>query len=156
MSAPSMHAPQVTGGAMAPAMAPPRRDIWPAIRKGLRGLCPACGKGKIFRAYLKVHDQCPACSEELHHHRADDAPPYLTILIVGHIVGSLLLMAEEFWPGAPLWLHMMIWPTLALILCLWLLPIMKGGLIAHQWALRMYGFATAKNPASASGPSSSK
>ena len=55
--------------------------------------CPACGKGAMFNAYLKVNDRCPACGEELHHHRADDAPPYFTMLIVGHIVVALVLAA---------------------------------------------------------------
>jgi len=134
-----------------PAFAPkgddrPKRDIWQSIMKGLRGRCPACGEGKMFRVYLKVNDACPNCGEEFHHHRADDAPPYLTIFVVGHIVGTLMLATEEFWPDAPIWLHAMVWPTLTLILSLWLLPIMKGGLIAHQWALRMHGFETAKAP----------
>ena len=98
----------------------PSRNVWQPIGKCLRGRCPACGEGRIFRAYLKVNNICPHCGEELFHHRADDAPPYLTILIVGHIVGSLMLLVENFWPDAPLWLHAMIWPTLALILSLWL------------------------------------
>jgi len=121
----------------------PPRNVWNAIGQGLRGSCPACGKGKIFQAYLKVNDRCPNCGEELFHHRADDAPPYVTILIVGHVVGALMLLTEEFWPEAPIWLHAMIWPTLALILSLWLLPIAKAGLIAYQWALRMHGFESA-------------
>lgn len=121
----------------------PSRDAWKASGRGLRGRCPSCGEGRMFRAYLKVNDVCPQCGEELFHQRADDAPPYLTILVVGHVVGSLMLLAEEFWPDAPIWLHAMIWPTLALILSLWLLPMMKGGLIAYQWALRMHGFGEA-------------
>ncbi len=126
------------------------RNPWRAIAKGMRGHCPACGDGKMFRAYLKVSDICPACGEELFHQRADDAPPYVTIFIVGHVVGSLMLLAEEFWPDAPIWLHAMIWPTLALILSLWLLPIVKGGFIAYQWALRMHGFEGAASQASGS------
>ena len=59
----------------------PSRNVWQAIGKGLRSRCPACGEGRIFRAYLKVNNICPHCGEELFHHRADDAPPYLTILI---------------------------------------------------------------------------
>jgi uncharacterized protein (DUF983 family) len=49
-----------------------------------------------------------------------------------------MLLVEEFWPDAPIWLHAMVWPTLALILSLW--PVLKGGFIAYQWALRMHGF----------------
>ena len=119
------------------------RPAWPAIRDGLLGRCPNCHRGRMFRAYLKVNDQCPVCHEELHHHRADDAPPYLTILVVGHIVGGLMLWVETVRDDLPLWLHMLVWPALALALCLTLLPMFKGALIAWQWALRMHGFATA-------------
>jgi uncharacterized protein (DUF983 family) len=118
-----------------------KRDLWQSIRRGLLGRCPACGEGKIFYRYLKVSDFCPACGEPLHHHRADDAPPYVTILVVAHLIGAMILISDETWPEAPIWLHAMIWPTLTLILSLWLLPIFKGGLIALQWALRMHGFA---------------
>ena len=31
--------------------------------RGLRGLCPCCGKGRLFRAYLKVSDDCPECGD---------------------------------------------------------------------------------------------
>ena len=75
----------------------PRR--WPhgilgAIGRGLRGKCPACGEGRLFRAYLKVADNCPACGEELHHHRADDFPAYLVIIITGHILVPIVLAVE--------------------------------------------------------------
>jgi hypothetical protein len=66
---------------------------WQAIRKGLRGCCPNCGEGKMFRSYLKVNDACPHCGEELFHQRSDDAPPYMTIFVRrepfrGGILGS--------------------------------------------------------------------
>ena len=69
----------------------PARDWWQAVRRGLSLKCPSCGIGKMYRAYLKVNDTCPHCGEELHHHRADDAPPYFTIFILGHIVVPLVL-----------------------------------------------------------------
>lgn len=130
------------------------RNAWQAICHGLRGRCPNCAEGKIFRSYLKVNDTCPKCGEELFHQRADDAPPYMTIFVVGHIVGAFMILVEKFWPDAPIWLHAMVWPTITLILSLWFLPIIKGGLIAHQWALRMHGFETA--PGATIGQSSSK
>ena len=63
----------------------PHRDQWLSVKRGFAGKCPHCGEGRIFRAYLKVSDACEACGEELHHQRADDAPPYMTIFVVGHI-----------------------------------------------------------------------
>jgi len=119
------------------------RDAWQAVKRGAAGKCPNCGQGKLFYRYLKVNDHCPNCGEELFHHRADDAPPYLTILVTGHIVGASILAVEEFAPDLPLVYHMIAWPSLTLALSLVLLPIFKGGLIAHQWALRMHGFDTA-------------
>jgi uncharacterized protein (DUF983 family) len=119
------------------------RDAWLSLRRGLMGRCPNCGIGKIFKSYLKVNDRCPHCGEELFHHRADDAPPYFTILIVGHVVGAAMLTVEEIASDLPIWLHAIIWPSLTLILSLILLPMIKGALIDYQWALRMHGFETA-------------
>ena len=120
-----------------------RRDTWLAMRRGFMGRCPACGEGKIYRAYLKVADACPACGEELHHHRADDAPPYFTIFIVGHFVIAALLAFEEYWPDAPLWLHALLWTSFIVVTSMWLLPLVKGALIGLQWAQRMHGFGGA-------------
>ncbi len=93
----------------------------------------------MYRQYLKVADACPSCGEELHHQRADDAPPYFTILIVGHIIiGGLLLLEQSYAP--PTWVHLSIWLPLTLVLSLWMLPRVKGGLVGLQWALRMHGF----------------
>ncbi|MBL8587311.1 MAG: DUF983 domain-containing protein [Methylobacteriaceae bacterium] len=120
--------------------APARRDWGEAVGRGLRMRCPACGEGRMFRAYLKVADACPACGEALHHHRADDAPPYVTISVVGHLVVGALLIVEQTWPDTPLWLHFAVWPALGLVLSLLMLPPIKSALVAHQWALRMHGF----------------
>lgn len=138
-----MTAPAIDRPAFSAEPVPARRETWPAFVKGLRGLCPSCGVGKMFRAYLKVNDACPTCGEELHHHRADDAPPYFTIFIVAHIIGTLMVLVEKTAPDAPIWAHALVWPVLTLLLSLWILPIVKGGLIAYQWALRMHGFEAA-------------
>jgi uncharacterized protein (DUF983 family) len=107
--------------------------------RGTRGKCPACGAGAIYRGYLKVSDQCPDCGEELHHQRADDAPPYFTMFIVGHfVVGGVLALEQAYKPSA--WLHIAIWLPVVLISSLWMLPKIKGALIGLQWALRMHGF----------------
>jgi uncharacterized protein (DUF983 family) len=116
------------------------RARWKPFKRGFTGRCPACGEGHIFRAYLKVADRCTSCGEELHHHRADDAPPYFTILIVGHVVGTLLLIGEERWPAAPMWIPIVAGLALAVLMSLAPLPRVKGALIGWQWALRMHGF----------------
>ena len=69
----------------------------------------------MFARYLKVVDDCPRCGEALHHHRADDAPPYFTIFIVGHIVVALVLSVEMAYHPA-LWVHGLLWLPLTIIL----------------------------------------
>ena len=64
--------------------------------------CPKCGTGPMLRSYLKVNDHCPVCREDLSHHRADDGPAYLTILIVGHLMAPLLHVAFVTWRPEPL------------------------------------------------------
>jgi uncharacterized protein (DUF983 family) len=122
------------------AVQPAARNLGLAMRRGFLGQCPNCGKGRLFRAYLKVADACPVCHEDLSHQRADDAPPYITMLVVGHIVVAGVLAAEDMWPNAPMWLSAIIWLWLTFVLCLALLPRVKGALVGYQWALRMHGF----------------
>jgi uncharacterized protein (DUF983 family) len=118
---------------------PPERDVWTAFKRGWRGRCPHCGLGSLFRAFLKVRDECPVCHEALHHQRADDAPAYFVILIVGHIVVSMVLAVEtEFAP--PYWVHLSLWIPITLGLSLALLQPIKGAIVALQWAWRMHGF----------------
>jgi uncharacterized protein (DUF983 family) len=117
----------------------PARSVITSLWRGWCQTCPACGKGPLYRRYLKVVDTCPACGEELHHHRADDAPPYFTIVIVGHvIVGGILVVETAYHPAV--WVHWMIWLPLLLVMSLLLLPRVKGALVGLQWALRMHGF----------------
>jgi uncharacterized protein (DUF983 family) len=117
----------------------PARDVWSAMLRGWRGRCPNCGEGRMFRAYLKVADHCPACGEVLHHHRADDAPSYFVILIVGHIIVPIALAVETAY-APPYWLHMALWMPATMGLSLCLLQPVKGTLVGLQWALRMHGF----------------
>jgi uncharacterized protein (DUF983 family) len=118
---------------------PPPRPIATSLRRGAALKCPACGMGAMFGRYLKVADYCPRCGEALYHQRADDAPPYFTIAIVGHIVVGLMLAVEMAY-RPPLWLHGALWVPLTLILTLILLPSVKGTIVALQWALYMHGF----------------
>ncbi len=128
-----------------PARAAERR-VASAMMRGAVARCPNCGSGKLFRQYLKVANSCANCGEELHHHRADDAPPYFTIFIVGHILIPLVLWVEKSWKPE-ISTHMLIWLPLAVVLTLTLLPVVKGAVVGLQWALQMHGFElSAKAP----------
>ena len=46
----------------------PERPLGEAIKRGFFGRCPACGRGRLFRAYLKLVNTCKICGEDLSPH----------------------------------------------------------------------------------------
>lgn len=113
------------------------------LMRGLCSRCPACGKGKLFRAFVKVADSCSECGEAFHHHRADDFPAYLTIVLIGHLVVPLAMYVEiAFAPDY--WVHAAIWAPMVLLLSIGTLQPLKGLIVALQWHMGMHGFAEAK------------
>lgn len=115
------------------------RDLSAALKKGVRRHCPQCGGKTMFSGYLSVNEACGECGLEFHHHRADDMHPWITIVIVGHVIVPLMLTAVTQW-NWPDWLHMVFWPMLVVVLSMTILPFAKGFVIALQWALKMHGF----------------
>lgn len=116
-----------------PTQAP--RSLLSAALRGFGQSCPACGRGRLLHRYLKPVERCAHCGEAYGHLRADDAPPWMTILIVGHVVVPLLLHVEQTWhPEA--WVHFALWPTLALAMSAALLPRCKGIVLGLLWATR--------------------
>ncbi len=116
-----------------------RRSVWKAIGNGAMCRCPNCGKGKVFRSFLKIADSCSNCGEELKHHRADDFPPYIAISIVGHLLIGYILHQEMTTPLHPMFYVYTMVPA-ALILPLLILPSIKGAVVGLQWANLMHGF----------------
>ncbi|MGC9369231.1 MAG: DUF983 domain-containing protein [Paracoccaceae bacterium] len=115
------------------------RPVRPALMRGWRRRCPNCGAGPMLCGYLKVRETCPVCHEELYHHRADDGPAYLTILIVGHLMAPIILWTFTAFRPDPLVLAA-IFTVGCVALSLYLLPRLKGAMVALQWAKRMHGF----------------
>ena len=128
------HAPQQNGEN-------PPRNVGRALLRGLKLKCPNCGRGRLFRRYLKVADSCATCREAFHHHRADDAPPYFTILVVGHILLPIVI-AVELSLTPPFWVHAALWIPATLALTVAVLAPIKGAIVSLQWALYMHGFDT--------------
>lgn len=117
----------------------PGRNVWQAMARGLLCRCPNCGEGKIFRAFLKVTDDCPKCGESLSGHRADDLPAYLVIVVVGHIIVPIALWVEMNYAPSVL-LQLAFYLPFTLIASLALLQPIKGAVVGLQWAFRMHGF----------------
>ncbi|HYE48939.1 MAG TPA: DUF983 domain-containing protein [Azospirillaceae bacterium] len=116
----------------------PRGSFWGGVMRGLARRCPCCGGRTLFAGYLKVSENCAACGLETGGFRADDAPPYFTIFLVGHVViPGMLALEKGFHP--PHWVHLTVWLPMTLGLSLVLLPRIKGAVIGAQWALRIRG-----------------
>jgi uncharacterized protein (DUF983 family) len=115
------------------------RPSKPAMWRGLRRRCPNCGEGMMFVGYLKVVDRCPVCDEDLHHQRADDGPAYLTILLVAHLVAVMMHFGwTQFRPDPMVFATVL--TIVSVALSLYLLPRLKGLVVAIQWSRRMHGF----------------
>lgn len=119
------------------SLSPAPVDFRTALLRGWLGKCPRCGEGRLFSSYLKMRPHCPACSLALEPYRADDAPAYFTILIVGHIIVPLVLALERYGEEPPLWFHALLWLPLSVLVALYLLPHVKGTVIALLWAHKM-------------------
>jgi uncharacterized protein (DUF983 family) len=118
------------------------RDARTAMMRGWRRRCPSCGEGALFGGFLKVVPACAHCGEDLSHQRADDGPAYLTILIVGHLMAPLLILAWTELRPDPLTLALS-FSAGTVALSLWLLPRLKGVIVGLQWAHRLHGFGGA-------------
>ncbi|WP_198371218.1 DUF983 domain-containing protein [Roseomonas rosulenta] len=114
-----------------PAIHPPAGV---ALARGAKCLCPACGQGKLFNGYLRVVDECSACHAPLGRIRADDAPPYFTIFLAGHVLLPGVFLVDKIW-RPEMWVHMAIWlPAFAIVSTLLLRPV-KGMVVA--WMMRL-------------------
>ena len=114
-----------------------RRDVgfFDARKRGLRRRCPDCGEGRLFAGYLAMRENCDACGYDLEPCRADDAPAYFTIFLVGHIVVPGILMLEQ-WAQPATWIQLPIWRPVTLIATLTMLPFVKGATIGAIWRSR--------------------
>ncbi|WP_443747831.1 DUF983 domain-containing protein [Asticcacaulis solisilvae] len=95
------------------------------------GRCPACGKGKLFKSYLKVADACAICGVNFKAAETGDGPVVFVLLIAGFIACTGLLVSVLAWDW-PVWKLLSVWPALAVALSLVLMPMLKGVMVASQ------------------------
>jgi uncharacterized protein (DUF983 family) len=130
------------GGTLAPRRFGPLSvpgSVWGALWRGARDRCPACGAAQLFAKFLKPIERCSTCGEDWTRHNADDLPPYIVILVIGHVVVSGMTSVEvAFHP--PMWGQLAIWIPATIALAIGLMQPAKGGVIALQWWHRMGSF----------------
>jgi uncharacterized protein (DUF983 family) len=107
-------------------------SVLPAIRKGLAGRCPRCGKGRLFQGFLNMRPRCEECGLDYSFIDSGDGPAVFVIMLAGFIVvGCALIVEVRYEP--PLWVHALLWAPLILAITLLPLRPMKGLMIALQY-----------------------
>ncbi len=107
----------------------------PPSQTGMRGRCPRCGEGRLFKGFIEVAPRCAACGLDFSFADAGDGPAVFIMMIVGFIVVGLALFVE-FTFSPPYWVHAVLWIPLVIGLSVGLLRPLKGFLIAQQYRHR--------------------
>jgi uncharacterized protein (DUF983 family) len=104
----------------------------PPISTGIRGRCPRCGQGRLFRAFIELPEHCEACGLDYSFADAGDGPAVFVIMIAGFLVLGFALWLE-FTYEPPLWVHLLVSLPVLIVICGGLLRVLKGVLICLQY-----------------------
>ena len=102
------------------------------VAAGARGRCPRCASGRLFEGMLTPARECEACGLDVRFVDTGDGPAVLVVLLVGSLTVGLAVWVEVA-AAPPLWLHLALWPALALAVGLPLLRVLKGAMIGHRF-----------------------
>jgi uncharacterized protein (DUF983 family) len=103
------------------------------LRAGISGLCPRCGRGRLFAGYLAVAPACAICGLSFDFADAGDGAAWFVMLIAGFLAVGGVLFVEVNWKP-DYWVHAVIATPLAVFLPLLLLRPAKGILLCQQYA----------------------
>ena len=102
------------------------------LAAGLKGCCPRCGKGALFKNGLVLRDKCERCALSYGFTDSGDGPAVFAIFILGFLVlGGALLVEFRLHPRV--WVHVVAWGLLTPLLAFLLLRVIKATLIAQQY-----------------------
>jgi uncharacterized protein (DUF983 family) len=108
---------------------PPTASV---LAAGLKGRCPRCGQGALFRRGLVLREKCDSCGLGYAFADSGDGPAVFAIFILGFLIlGGALLV--EFKLNPPVWVHILLWGILTPLLAFFLLRVLKATLIALQF-----------------------
>lgn len=99
---------------------------------GVRGKCPRCGQGALFKSFLGLKDRCEVCG--LDYSKADpgDGPAVFIMFIVGFVAVAVAFIARFVW-FAPILTAFLISGGVAIGLSVALLRPLKATLVALQY-----------------------
>lgn len=108
------------------------RTAGSAALSGVRGRCPRCGDGKLFKGYIALPQACETCGLDYGFADSGDGPAVFVMLVAGFL-GMAFVLWFEFTYSPPFWVHLAVSLPVTLLICLALLRVFKGLLIALQY-----------------------
>jgi uncharacterized protein (DUF983 family) len=103
-----------------------------SLTTAIKGQCPKCEAATLFGGWIDFAPKCRACGLDFTVFNVGDGPAAFLTLIVGAIIVigavSLQLSAEP-----PFWVHILIWPVLALALVTCGLRVGKAALLQSEY-----------------------
>ena len=116
----------------------PHSQSWPKLspaQTGLRGKCPRCGQGRLFRGFLKLAPRCDVCGLDYGFADPADGPAFFVICFacVPAVLFAVWLEVEY---EAPYWVHLFTSLPLLLLTCIPPLRPLKGWLVASQYVYK--------------------
>lgn len=109
------------------------RDERGAAARGLMGRCPNCGKGRLFKGYLTIVQECDLCGEPLGLYRAADGPAFFTMTIMLLLLIPMIGFTWAIYRPDPVTLLIVVGVAMTL-LTLIILRLVKGAFVGYLWA----------------------
>lgn len=104
------------------------------LAAALKGSCPRCGQGRLFKGWATFAPQCRACGLDFASFNVGDGPAAFLILIVGTIL-TVLAVVVDLSTSPPWWVHL-VWIPAGLLLTLSGLRLAKAALLAQEYVHR--------------------
>ena len=102
------------------------------LRCGWKGLCPRCGKGRMFVSWLKLADECDVCGLDYRFATPDDGPAFFSQCIAAFPLLFVVVWLEVAYQP-PVWVHLAFSVPLMLGGCFLPLRPIKGWLVSSQY-----------------------
>ena len=102
------------------------------FKSGLKGICPRCGKGRMFKSWLKLTDCCETCGLDYRFAAPDDGPAVVSLCVVALPLIFFVVWLEVA-HSPPVWVHLLTSFPLMIAGCVLPLRPIKGWLVASQY-----------------------
>ncbi|MGQ9370737.1 DUF983 domain-containing protein [Azospirillum sp. ST 5-10] len=110
----------------------PQRSATSAFELGMKGCCPRCRKGRIFRGFLKLAPRCEVCGLDYSFADPADGPAFFAMSIASFpVVGFAAWL--ELALQVPLLINIILTSVLIVAVCCALLRPLKGWLVCSQY-----------------------